>query len=50
MARVGGRSIAMSWIVGLLCAAVVVALLWLSMPMLPVLIEFTGDALRRALP
>lgn len=31
-ARVGGRSPVASWIVGILCAAVVGALLWLSIP------------------
>ena len=50
MARVGGRNLAMSWIVGVVCAAIVAGLLWLSAPMLPVLVEFAGDALRSALP
>ncbi|WP_417556015.1 hypothetical protein [Microbacterium sp.] len=31
-ARVGGRNRVISWIVGLLCAGVVGALLWLSLP------------------
>lgn len=31
-ARVGGRSPAVSWIVGILCTAVVGALLWMSLP------------------
>ncbi|GAA2865591.1 hypothetical protein MIAR_27450 [Microbacterium arabinogalactanolyticum] len=30
-ARVGGRSLAISWIVGLLCAATVAGLLWLAL-------------------
>lgn len=30
--RVGGRSLAVSWIVGILCTAVVGALLWMSLP------------------
>ncbi|MGB3732360.1 hypothetical protein [Microbacterium sp.] len=31
-ARVGGRNRAISWIVGLLCAGIVGALLWLALP------------------
>lgn len=50
MARVGGRNLAMSWIVGVFCAAIIAALLWLSVPMLPVLAQFAGDALRTILP
>jgi len=48
MARVGGRN---SWIAvpaGMLCAAVVGALLWLSLPMVPVAIAWVGDTLRSA--
>jgi hypothetical protein len=32
VARVGGRNRVISWIVGLFCAGVVGALLWLSLP------------------
>lgn len=49
MARVAGRNLALSWFVGLVCAGIVGALLWLSLPLLPVLAEFAGDALRSAL-
>lgn len=48
MARVGGRS---SWIAvpaGLLCAAVVAALVWLSLPMMPTAVAWAGDTLRAA--
>lgn len=48
MARIGGRN---SWIAvpaGMLCAAVVGALLWLSLPMVPVTIAWVGDTLRAA--
>ncbi|MBT2475055.1 hypothetical protein J7E68_10835 [Microbacterium sp. ISL-103] len=50
MARVAGRNVAISWIAGVLCAGVVAALLWLSMPMMPVMVSFVGDALRSTLP
>ena len=48
MARVGGRN---SWIavpVGLVCAAIVAALVWLSLPMVPVTVAWAGDMLRNA--
>ncbi|MDY0910308.1 hypothetical protein [Microbacterium sp. CFBP9034] len=48
MARVGGRN---SWIAvpaGLACAAVVGALVWLALPMVPVTITWAGDTLRNA--
>ena len=48
MARIGGRN---SWIAvpaGLLCAAVVGALAWLSVPMIPVTFAWVGDTLRQA--
>lgn len=48
MARIGGRN---SWIAvpaGLLCAAVVGGLVWLSLPMVPVTIAWAGDTLRSA--
>lgn len=50
MARVGGRNLALSWVAGVLCAGVVGALLWFATPMLPVLGEFFGEALRTVLP
>lgn len=50
MARVGGRSIAMSWIAGVVCTGVVLGLVWLSFPIVPVLAGFVGDTMRSALP
>ncbi|MBB5742166.1 hypothetical protein HD600_000663 [Microbacterium ginsengiterrae] len=50
MARADGRNLAMSWIVGVMCAAVVAALLWLALPMGPVMIQFVGDTLRTVAP
>lgn len=49
-ARVGGRNLAMSWVVGILCSAVVVALIWFAIPMVPVLAEFAGTVLRQIAP
>lgn len=40
----------MSWVAGVICAGIIAALLWLSLPILPVLAEFAGDALRSSLP
>jgi hypothetical protein len=48
MARVGGRNLGVSWVAGVICAGIIAALLWLSMPMVPMLAEFAGEALRRA--
>lgn len=50
MARVGGRNLGISWVAGVICVGIIGALLWLSMPMLPVLAQFAGDALRSTLP
>lgn len=50
MARAGGRNIAVSWIAGVICAAVVAALLWFSLPMGPVMMQFVGDTLRTVAP
>lgn len=36
----------MSWIAGVFCAAVIVALLWFALPMGPTLVEYVGDTLR----
>lgn len=46
MARVGGRSAWIAWPVGVLCAAVVAALLVLAAPGLPGAVTFVGDTLR----
>ncbi|UWF77206.1 MULTISPECIES: hypothetical protein [Microbacterium] len=37
-ARIGGRNLVASWIVGVLCAAIVAALLWLALPAGPGLV------------
>ena len=50
MARVGGRNLAMSWIVGIICTAVVAVLLWFALPMGPVMVQFVGDTLRTVMP
>ncbi|MFJ4222808.1 hypothetical protein [Microbacterium sp. NPDC089695] len=50
MARVAGRSITMSWIAGIVCTGIVLSLVWLSMPIMPVLASFVGDTLRSVLP
>ncbi|MEU4015106.1 MULTISPECIES: hypothetical protein [unclassified Microbacterium] len=50
MARVAGRNLVMSWFAGIVCVGVIGALIWLSLPILPTLAEFAGDALRDALP
>jgi hypothetical protein len=44
-ARVGGRNRAISWIVGLLCAGVVGALLWLSLPAGPAMLAILQQML-----
>ncbi|MEJ1088579.1 hypothetical protein WDU99_09650 [Microbacterium sp. Mu-80] len=49
-ARVGGRNRAISWIVGILCAAVVAALLWLSLPAGPGLLVVVGHLLDGTVP
>jgi len=41
---------AMSWIAGLICLAVIAALLWLAIPMGPVMVQFFGDTLRSIAP
>ena len=50
MARVGGRNLGMSWFAGILCVGIVGALVWLSLPMLPILAQFAGDAMRGLMP
>lgn len=48
MARVGGRSAWIAWPIGVICAAVVAALVWLALPGVPAAVQFTGDMLRGA--
>lgn len=48
MARIPGRSAWLAWPAGLLCAAVVVALVWLSIPIVPATLTWAGDMLRTA--
>lgn len=50
MTRVAGRNVAISWIAGLLCSGVIVALLWFAMPIMPVMASFVGDTLRSTIP
>lgn len=50
MARVGGRNPVMSWIAGIFCAGVIAALLWLALPMGPMLVGYVGDTLRAVSP
>ncbi|MFS2242138.1 hypothetical protein [Microbacterium sp. OR16] len=49
-ARVGGRNLATSWIVGLLCAGVVGALLWMSLPAGPGLLYMIGQLIDGTVP
>lgn len=48
MARIGGRNSLIAVPVGLMCAAIVVTLAWLSLPIIPVTVAWLGDALRNA--
>ena len=48
MARLGGRNTWIAVPAGLACAAVVGALVWLSLPMVPVTVAWAGDMLRNA--
>ncbi|MGO1508836.1 MAG: hypothetical protein ACTHZW_12405 [Microbacteriaceae bacterium] len=50
MARADGRNLALSWIAGLICTGVVAALVWLALPMGPVMVQYVGDTLRTVLP
>lgn len=43
MARVGGRNTVFAWTVGLVCAAVVGALVWLAAPLVPAGLLFVGE-------
>jgi len=49
-ARVGGRNLAISWIVGVLCAGIVGALVWLSAPAGPGLLYVVGHLLDGTVP
>jgi hypothetical protein len=48
MARVGGRSLWIAWPMGVICAGVVAALVWLAVPGVPGMVEFAGNMLRGA--
>ncbi|MEJ1156553.1 hypothetical protein [Microbacterium marmarense] len=48
MARVGGRNAWLAVPIGLICAAIVAALVWLAAPMTPILSQWGGDMLREA--
>jgi hypothetical protein len=48
VARIGGRSSAVAWVVGLGCAAVVGTLAVLAAPALPMGLQLVGDTLRTA--
>ncbi|UYO97761.1 hypothetical protein OED01_03320 [Microbacterium sp. M28] len=50
MARVGGRNLAFSWFVGVLCAGVVGVLLWFAFPAGPAVVEIVGNGLRELVP
>jgi hypothetical protein len=50
MARIGGRNTAVTWLVGVLCAGVIVALFYLAAPMGPVLVGYVTDVLGAAHP
>lgn len=43
MARVGGRNAFIAWVVGLGCAAVVVALAYLALPLLPATVDWVAQ-------
>ena len=40
----------MSWVAGVVCAGIIVGLVWFSMPLMPVLAAFAGDTLRSLFP
>ena len=48
MTRIGGRSLWLAWPVGLLCAGIVGALVWVAMPAVPGTVNWIGDTLRAA--
>ncbi len=45
MARVGGRNAAFAWFAGLVCIAVVGALVWFALPAIPVAAQWIGATL-----
>lgn len=49
-ARVGGRNLAVSWIVGILCVGVIGVLVWFAIPLAPVLFDYVGAMLRSVAP
>jgi len=49
-ARVAGRNRTITWIVGILCAGIVGALLWLSLPAGPGLLTVVGILLDGTVP
>lgn len=49
-ARVGGRNLAITWIVGVLCAGIVGALVWLSLPAGPGLLYMVGQLIDGTVP
>lgn len=46
MARVGGRNSVVSWVAGVFCTGVILALFWFAIPIIPTLFSFAGDTLR----
>ncbi|WP_217177674.1 hypothetical protein [Streptomyces sp. AC495_CC817] len=50
MARIDGRNLAISWIAGVMCAGVILALVWFAIPIMPTMAEFVGESLRNAVP
>ncbi len=46
MARIGGRSVWFSWFVGIVCVGVVAGLVFLAGPMVPAVVDWSGQALR----
>lgn len=48
MARVGGRNSLIAVPAGVICAAIVAALVWMSLPMVPVTVAWAGEMLRNA--
>ncbi len=43
MAGAGGRNVAVSWIVGVLCAVVVGVLVWCAIPLLSIAADTVGS-------
>jgi len=49
-ARVGGRNLAITWIVGILFAGIVGAMVWLSLPSGPGLLYMLGELIDGTVP